>query len=166
MILIKDLQPILVPIFRLGMGFPQAFNILQSTLIILHQACVDGRLAELGTTLVGLMSEFVGKFGVALLEEFAKLELFLRLAGSPIQAMRRQSLIASLGFFKSLCVTFPQFLGIFNGARPPVIRALDHAIGLIPIDGDILDLLMCLTLNHAHPIRRVSSRTELHSDFC
>jgi hypothetical protein len=104
MALCDELQPILTPLFRLGLSVlrhersPQS-SIVQTILIILHQPKAGPQLV---TTLISYLNEFAGNLRSDMLEEFAKLDLFDAIAALRAKGPMKSSLVATIGFFRAL----------------------------------------------------------------
>jgi hypothetical protein len=145
MVLCNELQPILTPLFRLGLFVPRhdslpQSNIVQTILIILHQPKAGPHLV---TPLISYLSEFVGNLGSDMLEEFAKLDLFDAIAAFPAKAPMKSSLVATIGLFRA------QFLSLFNSPQSSVIRELNRALSCNQVDSEILDMLMLFAVTQS-----------------
>jgi hypothetical protein len=145
MILWNKLQPILTPLFRLGLFVPRhdslpQSNIVQTILIILHEP-KDG--PHLVTTRITYLSEFVGNLGSDILEEFAKLDLFDTIAAFPAKAPMKSPLVATIGLFRA------QLLSLYNSPQSSVIRELNRALSCNQVDNEILDMLMLFAVNQS-----------------
>jgi hypothetical protein len=84
-----------------------------------------------------------------MLEEFAKLDLFDAIAASLAKVPMKSSLGVTIGFFRVLYTTYPQFLSRFNSPQSSVMRDLDRALSCNQVDGEILDMLMLFAVNQS-----------------